>query len=568
MSFADPREGDLEDDSSSTSAHSLLRHASRMLLEISLPKLVLAALLLLVVPAFLLGLAPKLLAWFAQAGWHRISEPGRILSLLAFAGVSGFVIWRWGRLLFALVEQNFWSLNAGLVQPLYMTLREGMRLAFETYAGDRSLARHAGLLAGGLVAVAAASVAWWAGPLPVLLAEDATARQIVTQSLANGVWVVAVYLMLAAPAWAAAEALAGSPTDLPDQPAADDAPWRIAHLSDVHAVGEAYGFRLESGRDGPRGNHRFAQVLDILAAEDQARRLDWILVTGDITDAGRNAEFIAFEDALAATPGLRDRVLVLPGNHDVNVVDRANPARLELPGSIGGALRRARMLGAMLRLQGHRVRMVDGRTRRMGGTLHDFLATGGRGETLARFTDRGGLRAAHRVREIWRDAFPMVVPPPEPDGLGVLLLDSNAETHFSFTNALGLVGLEQMREAEGVLAEFPRARWLVALHHHIVEYPRLGVPFADRIGTALVNGHWVLSRLRRHAPRIVALHGHRHYDWMGCCGDLRILSAASPVMGGRDEEERQFRIHALGRGAGDALDWQGSSRVIIPGLRG
>ena len=30
--------------------------------------------------------------------------------------------------------------------------------------------------------------------------------------------------------------------------------WRIAHLSEVHVVGERYGFRIESGRSGPIGN--------------------------------------------------------------------------------------------------------------------------------------------------------------------------------------------------------------------------------------------------------------------------------------------------------------------------
>ena len=34
--------------------------------------------------------------------------------------------------------------------------------------------------------------------------------------------------------------------------------WRVVHLSDVHVVGEGYGFRIESGRSGPRGNERFS----------------------------------------------------------------------------------------------------------------------------------------------------------------------------------------------------------------------------------------------------------------------------------------------------------------------
>ena len=44
--------------------------------------------------------------------------------------------------------------------------------------------------------------------------------------------------------------------------------WRVAHLSDVHVVGERYGFRIESGRAGPRGNDRFDRVL---AQLDDAR---------------------------------------------------------------------------------------------------------------------------------------------------------------------------------------------------------------------------------------------------------------------------------------------------------
>lgn len=48
-------------------------------------------------------------------------------------------------------------------------------------------------------------------------------------------------------------------------------------------------------------------------------------------------------------------------------------------------------------------------------------------------------------------AVPQVVPPPTPDGLGIILLDSTAETHFSFTNALGLVGMAQLRAAEAAM---------------------------------------------------------------------------------------------------------------------
>ena len=39
------------------------------------------------------------------------------------------------------------------------------------------------------------------------------------------------------------------------------------------------------------------------------------------------------------------------------------------------------------------------------------------------------------------------------DGLGILLLDSNADTHFSFTNALGLITTDQVRALESACAQ-------------------------------------------------------------------------------------------------------------------
>jgi hypothetical protein len=115
------------------------------------------------------------------------------------------------------------------------------------------------------------------------------------------------------------------------------------------------------------------------------------------------------------------------------------------------------------------------------------------------------------------------------------------------------------------MGQWPGARWLILLHHHLVEYPRPGAPLADRIGTALVNGHWVLQRLRRIAPRIVVLHGHRHFDWMGRCGALRILSAPSPVMGGPDAQDRHFWLHAMRPAADGGLALLAPQRVVVPG---
>jgi 3',5'-cyclic AMP phosphodiesterase CpdA len=117
---------------------------------------------------------------------------------------------------------------------------------------------------------------------------------------------------------------------------------RIAHLSDIHVVGERYGFRIESGRSGPRGNDRLRQLLDQLEIEHKKEPLDVVLISGDMTDAGLTAEWAEFLDALQDHPQLAERALILPGNHDLNIVDRANPARMDLPTSPNRRLRQIR----------------------------------------------------------------------------------------------------------------------------------------------------------------------------------------------------------------------------------
>jgi hypothetical protein len=571
MTFSDPRNGDVEDDASSTVSKTLLGHAAGMLVEISFPKLALAIFSLVVVPALTVGAAPIALAWYFRSVADKLSVGFHLSFGLLVLAAALFVAWFWGLRAFRFVEQSFWSLSATLVQPLYTAIRELIGRAIEALAPDRRYAAarsSAGLVAGVLIALVAAAFAWGLGPLPrfaVPLAGPQDLWPAAEIALRNAAWAVAVYVMIAAPAWSLAEAWAGTPQDMPRDWPAGAPRWRVAHLSDIHLVGTRYGFRLECGRDGPRGNGRFLRALDLLEAEHAAHPLDWILVTGDITDAARNEEFIAFEEAMAAHPALRARMLIIPGNHDVNIVDRANPARLELPIAPGGTLRRLRMLSAMARLQGGQVHVVDRAAKRLGPTLDDFLAADGRAALLARFVDRGRLRDGHATRVVWDDIFPLVAPPPTPDGLGVLLLDSNGRTHFSFTNALGIVDATQLHAAEAVMLAYPAARWLLCLHHHLVEYPRPGAKLADRIGTALVNGHWVVWRLRSEARRIVALHGHRHYDWMGECGGLRIVSAPSPTMGALDPEERWFWLHGFAPGEGGSLAMLAPRRVVVPG---
>src|SRR5262249_33694960 len=108
-------------------------------------------------------------------------------------------------------------------------------------------------------------------------------------------------------------------------------PWRTVRVCVWWA--SAMGFSLREGRPARAGNERLKEVLRNLDAIHAKNPVDVILITGDLTDAGISAEWAAFLDLIAVYPGLAQRMLLLPGNHDLNVVDRANPARLDLPTS-------------------------------------------------------------------------------------------------------------------------------------------------------------------------------------------------------------------------------------------
>jgi Calcineurin-like phosphoesterase len=549
----DPRNGDAEDDVSSPKQKSLLAIAGSLLAEISLTKLLLAWIASIVLPAAILGFAPLIVTAWVNGVFSRMLELygyGAALVLLAIVA-AGWFGWR---PLFRVAEANFWALNALGVQPGYALCREAIRHLAERSLGPRTgvgLARmraRSCAAAGILLAVAAAlvaSVAWpytrWIGST----ADLAVPHHLIAPTLANAIVIMSAYLAAASLVWGFADASMDQPLDLE---AFDPAPsegrvWRVAHLSDIHIVGERYGFRIESGRGGPRGNKRVRRVMARLEAEHAARPLHLILITGDMTDAGRSGEWAEFFDILAGHPSLAERTLVLPGNHDVNVVDRANPARLDLPFSPAKTLRKMRALSAMAAFGADHLHVMKDGASEPGRTLAAALAS--QREAIEVFADQGGLRLSNGLARFWDELFPLILPPAEDDGLGVAILNSNADTNFSFTNALGMIPVGQARKLMAALDHYPSARWIVGLHHHLIEYPMPVRKFSERIGTALVNGSWFQRVLKPYAKRIVVMHGHRHVDWIGACGRLKVVSAPSPVMA-PDSKPTHFYIHAAG----------------------
>jgi hypothetical protein len=59
------------------------------------------------------------------------------------------------------------------------------------------------------------------------------------------------------------------------------------------------------------------------------------------------------------------------------------------------------------------------------------------------------------------------------------------------------------------------------------------------------------------------MHGHRHIDWIGRIGGLKVVSAPSPVMASTGDEPPYFYVHTLSVGQAGSLDLMPPERVEI-----
>ena len=515
-------------------------------------------LLLIAGPALILGLVPPLLAtsgqWAVMRSTIRAHPSIAVLIWLVLVGTVVVI----GRRLFPRVVDALWELKYTLIFPLFVGLRELISFGLERLPGQLDTAedfarrRRVGaalaafLLAGGALAVAL-TVEFSTGGR-IVAAFTPRLWGIAKAGLWNAVFILAVSTTIIGVQWLWREIRTSEPirqwASSRDSAAACI---RMVHLSDLHLVGGRYAFRMESGTRGPRGNDRVQRALEGVAAVHAKHPIDRVLVSGDITDAGTRAEWIEFERILNDCPELRKRMLFVPGNHDVNVVDPTNPGRLDLPGSMGQALRRLRVVLALDEFQGNAVHVVDRGSGVEGPTLHEFLRVASRQDLLRELADRGTRRSRREMRRVWDAIFPLVVPAADDDGYGIMLLDSNARRHLSLTNAMGIIGRSQLSAVRSVLRSSPQRSWLIVLHHHVIEYPLPSIGLTERIGLSLANASELLDVVSAHPSPVLVFHGHRHRDWIGTRVNMTLCSAPSVTLGSYnlDRSHGYFHVYEM-----------------------
>ncbi len=574
----DLRRGDHDDNRTSPHVHGLWSVLSSAALEFNYLKAAISFLALIIGPALLIGIAPSIVVTYGRLKLHAATMVGSrpILAFVWLAVLVGIVLWL-GRPLFRLAADNFWHLHYTLVFPIFVAVRESLRKLAErippraTTTEQIDRRRRLGailaalLLAGGGLALAM-SVGISSG-LQLVDIRHVQPWAVARATLVDAAVVLGLATAVESLYWLWHERTLSSPVrdwaPIPSQAASSIA--RVAHLSDLHLVGERYGYRMEAGTRGPRGNRCIELALRKLAAMHALTPLDHILVTGDVTDAGTRAEWAEFIDLLRTHPELRARLSFVPGNHDVNIVDRTNPGRIELPWSAGQALRQLRVVLALDAIQGDRARVVDRASGTLGPSLKDYLREGGRVELLRALAQRGTRRGRREMAKVWDAIFPLVEPGPEDHGHGLILLNSNAAGRFALTNAVGVIKPSQLSALKSILRNSPRRAWLILLHHQVVEYPLASISLRDRIGLALVNAPDVLAALAPHASRVLVLHGHRHRDWIGTFGEVVLCSAPSATLGAYNGElyRGSFHVHELALGPDGGLRLAATERVKV-----
>lgn len=531
---------------------------------------------LVLVPALLLGFAPSLLLTYSRQKIAAAAVIGSrpVAALTSLALLLALAYWA-GRPLLRMVRESLWHLQHTFVFPIFVALRETVSAGLERLPGPAGASarldrrrRLGAILASLLLAGGGLALALSVGLLTTPGLGDLLARPgiVVQAGLSNAAALLGLSTTASSLYWLWQELARRRPLRdwSPGPPPEDVRTIRVAHLSDLHVVGERYGCRMESGTHGPRGNGCVRQALHQLRAIHAVSPLDCIVVTGDVTDAGTRAEWVEFVRLLRSYPELGSQLLFVPGNHDVNIVDRTNTGRVDIPWSASHALRRLRFALALDAVQGARLHLVDHSSGALGASLRQHLRRGDRPARLRDLARDGTFRGRHEMAKVWEDLFPLVLPPDDQRGWGVILLESNARSHFSATNAVGVVGPRQLRALRAVLGRFPGSAWLLLLHHHVVEYPAGATGLADRIALSLMNAPDLLNALAPHAARVVVFHGHRHRDWIGRAGDVVLCSAPSVALGsdGPDLYKGSFHLDELAM-SGGALHLVSSERVRV-----
>lgn len=294
----------------------------------------------------------------------------------------------------------------------------------------------------------------------------------------------------------------------------------ILHASDLHITDSGTTGLIEGG--GKISDETIHSVLS--AIERDAIDLPTVLLTGDITDNGSASAWERFIDLCPKELG--DKIIIIPGNHDLNLQQGGFPSRSERLDAFGRRMRQIRALCVMTELMGERAFLIDRQTNQL-IKLVDYFERH-RISIEAHISGRIGLWKP--MSEIWNGVFPFVANIGD-TRVGVVVFDSVKPASVNVTNAIGATPSIAIDLCATLMASTSDKFdcFVTALHHHIAVPSRK--PWLSRLkGAFLVfeNAAELVEMLAKRGEPTVVFHGHRHVAYVGTVRDSDVAIVASP----------------------------------------
>lgn len=328
----------------------------------------------------------------------------------------------------------------------------------------------------------------------------------------------------------------------------------VAHISDVHLTRQQSLLERQNWLGQPsRASVDTDAVLQTLlsAHADDLRSVDLVLLTGDITDKGAYWEWLSvWEHLLLPSPSIVDKLVLVPGNHDVNVTIGFGWGYREDKWLSIRKARMIRFLSAVWHYQRTPTFVFD-EARGILQPFRDFLEHFGPEfndyieelyEPAKEYTASFSLKEACEWRDkqnrqanvgtiAWDGAFPLIIIL-EHRKLAVIVLDSNRRSKAIGANAFGEVSHTQLRRIPRVCEELEDYDIVVAMHHHLVlpdEQSGYNVGLKVR-SMAISNAGDVINAFPR--ERLVTVfHGHHHVWATGAFRNFRTIGIPSASLG-------------------------------------
>lgn len=319
----------------------------------------------------------------------------------------------------------------------------------------------------------------------------------------------------------------------------------IAHLSDLHIP---YGTRLTE--DEPWENNILQKCSNTLAAKDKKQPLAAIVFSGDITDTGRPGAWQTFETSFGT---YKDRIVMAPGNHDLNIVGYGALSILLVRDKSGAEGRWTRMEAFMktaIAMMGDRAQVwQDGKL----VTLTDAW------EIISNYksNSKKALQSAN-------DLFPLVVTVSEDQAPTFIVWNTVRSSSLAFNNSFGNIGERQLKNFQRINDHLrSTGESLIHVMHHKIGLPekkferqkpisgsntyrlRMYARYSLQLaGMTMADARNVISAILR-TQSAVMLHGHHHATFTGeyaqCGNVMQVVSAPSSTLG------TEYYVGATGR---------------------